>query len=40
MIDYINMYIQNIVYNVPNSLVSNVREMIGMPEENKSIQKL
>ena len=29
MIDCIKMYIQNIVYNVPNSLVSNFREMMG-----------
>ena len=40
MIDFINIHIQNIVSNVPNSFVSNVKEMIGMPEENSNIRIL
>ena len=40
MIDCINMYIENIVTIVPESLVRNVREVIGVSEANTNIQTL
>ena len=40
MIDCINMYIKNIVTIVPDSLVRNVREVIGVSEANTNIQTL
>ena len=40
MIYCIKIYIQNIVSNFPNSLVNNIREIIGTPEENNNIQTL
>lgn len=38
MIGFIEIYIQNIVSIVPDSLVSNVREMIGISENNNKVQ--
>ena len=40
LIDCIKMYIDSIVSAVPETFVSNAREMIGISEEMNNIQKL